>query len=205
MERGLAETMKFVHMQASWKVFLSPSSVSSFHPSTKRRPWQCKGNGKRKLLHLNICMLERGVFNELIESVSSYSICSTRRNSFYVGVLKNCRRGPNGTESLVLFCRNTMFLLYFFFFTHNTLCAANFPPDLPLCLNNPCSPFHCNLPECRTNKCQRLKWSLGVAVGEGALGQTYRVSWQHREGGVVIQKALIRPIMALTVETRVRN
>lgn len=132
MERGLAETMKFVHMQASWKVFLSPSSVSSFHPSTKRRPWQCKGNGKRKLLHLNICMLERGVFNELIESVSSYSICSTRRNSFYVGVLKNCRRGPNGTESLVLFCRNTMFLLYFFFL-HTTLYVLLISPLTSLC------------------------------------------------------------------------
>lgn len=67
MERGSAETMKFVHMQASWKVFLSPPPPSphSIHP-LKEGHDNCKGNGESKLLHLNICMLERGVFNELI-------------------------------------------------------------------------------------------------------------------------------------------
>ncbi len=37
-------------------------------------------------------------------------------------------------------------------------------------LGQPLLPLHRHLPECRTNKCQRLKWSSGVAVGEGSIG-----------------------------------
>lgn len=142
-------------------------------------------------------------FNELIESVSSYSNWGATRFRFSYLSGRAKKKYCNLNRISWPKCHVSLFLHTASFL--NTLCAANFPPDLPLCSDNPCSPFTATSMSAEPINAKGWNGLQGLRWGRAALGQTYRVGWQDREGGVEIQKALIRPIMALTVETRVRN